>query len=934
MNFTDPEVKELFSDADPERMFADLREIGHGSFGAVYYAQHVQTGEVVAIKKMSFSGKAAAEKAQEIVKEVRFLRQCDHDNCVKYLGCYLKAHTTWLVMEYCIGSASDILEVHKQPLEEVEVAAICTEVVKALCYLHANKRIHRDVKAGNVLLTEDGRVKLGDFGSASLCSPANSFVGTPYWMAPEVILAMDEGQYEGKVDVWSLGITCIELAERKPPLFNMNAMSALYHIAQRDPPVLGNTRQWSDSFRDFICCCLQKQPNLRPTSAQLLGHEFVKGSGMIKNVVFDLIQRTRKAVLEMDNLNYRRMKKMLMKGGMEEGEDHADGGSQANAGKPAVQGARAGAGEDGGSGGGGGGSPSDSNSVNGPQGEVASQSGASALDVSGEDSDSAESSVSSELSNEPAEGGQGFSASGHFREYLHQSGDRMSAYSASMSVGEMDPGKAAVARRISAQAAIHHGNFATLRPQSMIEKKRNEVAVKNELKDQLVLYKRMRQQHAKQLEQLEQKNKVEMNDYRKTLERELEQQSALYEREMERLRSRNKGEHDSIIKAGKDDDRKFQKQLRDRQDGEMKQFQNQQKSDFKAAKVMYKDGLDKAQSSGERKQLYQAKKEEMQREQQKAEDELLAKQLQEADQDIRQSRRELLLQRHILEKNLSQEELNSMQKHKDLAQDMRMRHHKCMADLEMKQMTSVHNLRRQHLESQQQAEWSDQMEYNRRRERELRKKHLTELRQQPKSLKMKQSMIKKQFNDTVKIQQRQYKALQKQLMDVYPKDTHKDVVRQAKEDQLRKMAVLATQYEKSIADMLEQQSVKLDESQVKEQEELRAQLLQEQDLLREYQLKLQSDLKGQVLREREALELKVRQREEQLKQRVYDESTRLQGIRLERLQELKQKQVAEITEFDLSSGQGPLLGANADTMKRPRSTASTLSRDPPTFGPM
>ena len=153
---------------------------------------------------------------------------------------------------------------------------------------------------------------------------------------------------------------------------------------------------------------------------------------------------------------------------------------------------------------------------------------------------------------------------------------------------------------------------------------------------------------------------------------------------------------------------------------------------------------------------------------------------------------------------------------------------------------------------------------------------------------MKQSLIKKQFNDTVKIQQRQYKALQKQLMDSYPKDTHKDVVRQAKEDQMRKMAVLATQYEKSIADMLEQQSVssrrndrrrslanvycqvKLDESQVKEQEDLRVQLQQEQDLLKEYQEKLQSGLKSQVLREREALEQRIKQREEQLKQRASD----------------------------------------------------------------
>lgn len=138
-------------------------------------------------------------------------------------------------MEYCLGSASDIIEVHKRPLREEEIAGICDGVLRGLDYLHTMSRIHRDVKAGNILLTENGTVKLGmsaclsywnrlymiveflsfqfsaDFGSASLHCPANSFVGTPYWMAPEVILAMDEGQYDGKVDVWSLGITCIEL---------------------------------------------------------------------------------------------------------------------------------------------------------------------------------------------------------------------------------------------------------------------------------------------------------------------------------------------------------------------------------------------------------------------------------------------------------------------------------------------------------------------------------------------------------------------------------------------------------------------------------------------------------------------------------------------------------------------------------------------------
>lgn len=222
---------------------------------------------------------------------MKFLKTLRHRNTIEYKGCYLKEHTAWLVMEYCIGSASDIIEgiicfvsvsqdnligiffsdlVHKKPLREEEISAICHDSLKGLEYLHSQSRIHRDVKAGNILLTENGTVKLADFGSASMCSPANSFVGTPYWMAPEVILAMDEGQYDGKVDVWSLGITCIELAERKPPYFNMNAMSALYHIAQNDSPTLNYNFEWTDSFRNFVNSCLKKNPSDRLNSSAML----------------------------------------------------------------------------------------------------------------------------------------------------------------------------------------------------------------------------------------------------------------------------------------------------------------------------------------------------------------------------------------------------------------------------------------------------------------------------------------------------------------------------------------------------------------------------------------------------------------------------------------------------------------------------------------
>lgn len=311
-NIRDPEVASLFDKEDPEKIFTDLREIGHGSFGAVYYARKVNCArEVVAIKKMSFTGKQSAEKWQDIIKEVKFLTALNHKNCIEYKGCYLKDQTAWLVMEYCLGSASDIVEVHKKPLKEDEIAAICHDTLCGLSYLHSKHLIHRDVKAGNILLTENGTVKLADFGAASMISPANSFVGTPYWMAPEVILAMDEGQYDGKVDVWSLGITCIELAERKPPYFNMNAMSALYHIAQNEPPSLSTVSEWSNEFRHFVDSCLRKNSFERPTSSQAVNHDFIL-KPRPREVIMDLINRTKAAVRELDNLNYRKMKKILM----------------------------------------------------------------------------------------------------------------------------------------------------------------------------------------------------------------------------------------------------------------------------------------------------------------------------------------------------------------------------------------------------------------------------------------------------------------------------------------------------------------------------------------------------------------------------------------------------------------------------------------------
>lgn len=257
----------------------------------MFSARDLRSQELVAIKKMSYRGRASSEKWQDIVREVKVLQRLRHPNTVGFRGCYLRENTAWLAMEFCVGSALDLLEGDQEPLREDEIGAITEGALQGLGYLHGLGVIHRDIKAGNILLCCPGRVKLGDFGSAAVATPASSLVGTPYWMAPEVILAMDEGIYDGRADVWSLGITCIELAERRPPLFQLNAMSALYHIAQREPPSLKHPQEWSELFRDFVSRCLRKLPQERPRARELLQHGFParpRPPGLIP----ELLQRT------------------------------------------------------------------------------------------------------------------------------------------------------------------------------------------------------------------------------------------------------------------------------------------------------------------------------------------------------------------------------------------------------------------------------------------------------------------------------------------------------------------------------------------------------------------------------------------------------------------------------------------------------------------
>uniref|UniRef100_A0A672JLC3 non-specific serine/threonine protein kinase n=1 Tax=Salarias fasciatus TaxID=181472 RepID=A0A672JLC3_SALFA len=861
----DPEVAELFYREDPEKLFTDLREIGHGSFGAVYFAHDIRTNEVVAIKKMSYSGKQSNEKWQDIIKEVKFLQKLRHPNTVEYRGCYLREHTAWLVMEYCLGSASDLLEVHKKPLQEVEIAAITHGALQGLVYLHSHNMIHRDVKAGNILLTEPGQVKLGDFGSASIVAPANSFVGTPYWMAPEVILAMDEGQYDGKVDVWSLGITCIELAERKPPLFNMNAMSALYHIAQNESPVL-QSNHWSDYFRNFVDSCLQKIAQDRPTSDVLLKHHFLCRERPM-TVVMDLIARTKDAVRELDNLQYRKMKKILFheahngpapEGGDEEEQYMLRTGTvnsmESSHSLPSMSISAS----------------SQSSSVN-SLADGSDDSGEMAMMQEGEHTVTSNSSV------------------------LHKPLVSPRDPKAS-SAGGGGGGGGGRRRR-------GRDHFATIRTASLVTRQIQEHEQGSALREQMSGYKRMRRQHQKQLMGLENKLKAEMDEHQLRLDKELENQRNSFSMEGEKLSKKHQAILEKETKAVLTEEKKFQQHILGQQKKELTGLLESQKRQYRQRKEQLKEELNENQSTPkrEKQEWLVHQKECLQQLQAEEEAGLLRRQRQYYELQCRQYKRKMLLARHNLEQDLLREDLNKKQTLKDLECAMLLRHHESTQELEFRQLSLVQRTRAELIRTQHQTELTNQMEYNKRREQELRQKHAMEVRQQPKSLKSKELQIKRQFQDTCKIQTRQYKALRNHLLENTPKSDHKAVLKRLKDEQTRKLAILAEQYDHSINDMLSTQALRLDETQEAEYKVLRMQLQQELELLNAYQSKIKIHTDTQHEREVKDLEQRVSIRRALLEQRIEEEMLSLQNERSERIRTLLERQASEIEAFDSES---------------------------------
>ncbi|KAM9254303.1 serine/threonine-protein kinase 10 [Dugong dugon] len=273
------EYEHVRRDLDPNEVWEIVGELGDGAFGKVYKAKNKETGALAAAKVIETNSE---EELEDYIVEIEILATCNHPYIVKLLGAYYYDGKLWIMIEFCPGGAVDAIMLElDRGLTEPQIQVICRQMLEALDFLHGKKIIHRDLKAGNVLMTLEGDIRLADFGVSAknlkTLQKRDSFIGTPYWMAPEVVMCetMKDTPYDYKADIWSLGITLIEMAQIEPPHHELNPMRVLLKIAKSDPPTLLTPSKWSAEFRDFLKVALDKNPETRPSAAQLLEHPFV-----------------------------------------------------------------------------------------------------------------------------------------------------------------------------------------------------------------------------------------------------------------------------------------------------------------------------------------------------------------------------------------------------------------------------------------------------------------------------------------------------------------------------------------------------------------------------------------------------------------------------------------------------------------------------------
>jgi len=265
-------LDDLVSPEDPHKIFVNVKKIGEGTFGEVFVGLDIRSLEKVAIKKMDLN----ENYEEDLISEVDMMDTLKHPNIVRYISSYKVDTDLWVVMEFMGGgSLTDILELHKHlDIKEEYIARVMLESLKALEYIHSLHRIHRDIKSDNILLDTNGSIKLADFGYTVQLTEAknkrNTTIGTPYWEAPEVITG---DLYDAKVDVWSLGVMALEMAEGEPPYMDLPPLTALRLIVVDGIPPL--SQKFSKQIRDFVSCCLEIKTSLRASTQELLRHPFL-----------------------------------------------------------------------------------------------------------------------------------------------------------------------------------------------------------------------------------------------------------------------------------------------------------------------------------------------------------------------------------------------------------------------------------------------------------------------------------------------------------------------------------------------------------------------------------------------------------------------------------------------------------------------------------
>ncbi|EDS30289.1 serine/threonine-protein kinase TAO1 [Culex quinquefasciatus] len=603
-----------------------------------------------------------------------------------------------------------------------------------------------DIKAGNILLTEQGIVKLADFGSAAIKCPANSFVGTPYWMAPEVILAMDEGHNS-----------------------SMNNIGG--------------------------------------------------GGGM----------------------------------GGGGGRDGRDGLMQGDG-------------------------------LNRLSLGVGSSSGMGSISAGGSGSGSMGASM----------GGYHNSSSSPVVPHHHPHHNHVS--------------------QAAASAVAEHGanNFATIRTTSIVTKQQKE-HMQEEMHEQMSGYKRMRREHQAALVKQEERCKVEMEQHKGALDKEYDLLLHNFTRELDKLSVKHQQEIERRVKQNNGAEKKLYKEISTRQDGDRKAFEMHKKKEYKANKERWKRELSMDDSTPKRQRdatLQYVQRAESREESQKdnlkqaeaqEEQRMLRVQKNYIELEMRKFRRKKMVLLHDLENQLLRDELSKKQQQLEQAHGMLIKHHEKTQDLEYRQQKSVHALREEQISKQHESELRNQKEYMDRAERELLRKHALELKQQPKSLKQKELQIRKQFRETCKTQTRQYKALKAQILQTTPKEEQKAVIKKLKEEQHRKLTLLGDQYEQSIADMLQKQSLRLDESQEVECHQLKDRLQYELDILTAYQSKNRMQAQAQRDRERKELEDRVSVRRALLESKMDTELQQFNQERAERIRLLRERHEKQLEAFDEES---------------------------------